>query len=165
MYRQVLAVRERLLGAEHPDTLTSLQNLGVLLRRQEKFEEAEEVYELLIQRWQHVDASSASSARLGSAWFSRARLEAAQQKWQEVLRCCERSWAFRKELHSAPRDAYNTLRLWSLAAAELGQWELARQLAEVASTQAEEIGKKEILEEAQQTLTQVDQRILPKWTT
>ncbi|KAJ3573297.1 hypothetical protein NPX13_g4754 [Xylaria arbuscula] len=39
--RQVLEERERVLGEQHPDTLTSLSSLAFTLRCEEKFEEAE----------------------------------------------------------------------------------------------------------------------------
>jgi tetratricopeptide (TPR) repeat protein len=40
MHRQALAGRKSVLGAEHPDTLTSINNLGLVLSRQGKHEEA-----------------------------------------------------------------------------------------------------------------------------
>jgi tetratricopeptide (TPR) repeat protein len=38
--RKDLAISERVLGPEHPDTLISLSNLGALLRRRGRFEDA-----------------------------------------------------------------------------------------------------------------------------
>ena len=35
---------EKVFGREHPDTLASMNNLALVLRRQEKYEEAEQVY-------------------------------------------------------------------------------------------------------------------------
>jgi hypothetical protein len=43
MGRQVLKSREKVLGPEHPDTLTSINNLAIVLRIQGKYEEAEVV--------------------------------------------------------------------------------------------------------------------------
>ena len=40
-YRAVLAIRERLLGPEHPDTLTSRNNLACVLEAQGNHAEAE----------------------------------------------------------------------------------------------------------------------------
>ena len=34
LYERALAIREKVLGAEHPDTATSLNNLAILLRAQ-----------------------------------------------------------------------------------------------------------------------------------
>jgi tetratricopeptide (TPR) repeat protein len=44
MYQQTLELRERVLGKEHPDTLTSMDNLALLLIRQGKYGEAEEIH-------------------------------------------------------------------------------------------------------------------------
>ncbi|KAF2633271.1 kinesin light chain 1 [Macroventuria anomochaeta] len=41
MHQQGLSVRERMLGPEHPDTLTSMGNLASVLDRQGKYKEAE----------------------------------------------------------------------------------------------------------------------------
>jgi Tfp pilus assembly protein PilF len=54
MHRRALEGREKVLGPEHPETITSVNNLGSMLERQSKYEEAEamhrrelEEYELL----------------------------------------------------------------------------------------------------------------------
>jgi tetratricopeptide (TPR) repeat protein len=44
LYRRALAVREKQLGAEHPDTALSLNNLAGLYHVQGKYEEAEPLY-------------------------------------------------------------------------------------------------------------------------
>ena len=44
MYRQTLELREKALGAEHPDTLTSMNNLAIVLDMQGKYEEAERMH-------------------------------------------------------------------------------------------------------------------------
>jgi hypothetical protein len=41
MEREVLAERKRVLGAEHPDTLTAAGNLADSLKRQGKYAEAD----------------------------------------------------------------------------------------------------------------------------
>jgi Tfp pilus assembly protein PilF len=43
MLRRALEGRATVLGQEHPDTLTSVNNLGLVLSRQGKYEEAEEM--------------------------------------------------------------------------------------------------------------------------
>ena len=43
MQREVLAVNERVLGAEHPDTLTTANNLALSLSDQGKYDEAEKM--------------------------------------------------------------------------------------------------------------------------
>jgi Tetratricopeptide repeat len=42
-HRQALRVRETVLGKEHPDTLTSMNNLATVLKDQGKYEQAEEM--------------------------------------------------------------------------------------------------------------------------
>ena len=40
MHRQALRGYEKVLGPEHPDTLTSVNNVGLVLERQGKYKEA-----------------------------------------------------------------------------------------------------------------------------
>ena len=42
MEREVLAERQRVMGAEHPDTLTAADNLADSLKRQGKYAEADQ---------------------------------------------------------------------------------------------------------------------------
>jgi tetratricopeptide (TPR) repeat protein len=44
MHRQTLATREKVLGHEHPNTLTSMNNLAFVLDSQGKYEEAEAMH-------------------------------------------------------------------------------------------------------------------------
>lgn len=44
MHRQALELKEKVLGAEHPDTLTSINNLILVLNSQGKYEEAEAMH-------------------------------------------------------------------------------------------------------------------------
>ncbi|KAF9769126.1 hypothetical protein IL306_013511, partial [Fusarium sp. DS 682] len=44
MHQQALGLRTEVLGAKHPDTLTSLNNLALVLSRQGKDEEAETIH-------------------------------------------------------------------------------------------------------------------------
>jgi tetratricopeptide (TPR) repeat protein len=44
LYKRALAVSEKSLGPDHPDTATSLHNLAYLYHRQEKYAEAEPLY-------------------------------------------------------------------------------------------------------------------------
>ncbi|KAK8097365.1 kinesin light chain [Apiospora sp. TS-2023a] len=44
MHRQTLALRETVLGREHPDTLSSMNNLANVLKNQGKYVEAEEMH-------------------------------------------------------------------------------------------------------------------------
>jgi Flp pilus assembly protein TadD len=44
MYKEALAVRQKVLGPEHPDNTTSLSNLAVLLQAWGKLAQAEPMY-------------------------------------------------------------------------------------------------------------------------
>ena len=44
MHRQTLELREKVLGKEHPNTLTSMNNLANVLQRMKKYEEAEQMH-------------------------------------------------------------------------------------------------------------------------
>lgn len=44
LYRQSLAIWEKVLGPDHPDVATSLNNLALLYRAQGKYVEAEPLY-------------------------------------------------------------------------------------------------------------------------
>jgi tetratricopeptide (TPR) repeat protein len=52
--RRALEARERVLGAEHPDTLSSVNNLACLLYRQGKYDEAEPLYRRALQTFERV---------------------------------------------------------------------------------------------------------------
>ncbi|KAH7394832.1 hypothetical protein BKA66DRAFT_455924 [Pyrenochaeta sp. MPI-SDFR-AT-0127] len=61
MHRRALEGREKVLGPEHPDTLTSVDNLGWMLARQGKYEEAEAMHRRALEghekvlRVEHLD--------------------------------------------------------------------------------------------------------------
>jgi hypothetical protein len=49
MYRQVLEGREKALGLDHLQTLTSASDLGLILWRQGKYEEAEAMHRRVLE--------------------------------------------------------------------------------------------------------------------
>jgi hypothetical protein len=49
MLRRALVGYEKVLGAEHPDTLTSVDHLGNVLERQGKYDEAEAMLRPLLR--------------------------------------------------------------------------------------------------------------------
>jgi tetratricopeptide (TPR) repeat protein len=49
LYQRALAARERVLGAEHPDTLVSVNNLAGLYERQGRYGEAEPLYQRALE--------------------------------------------------------------------------------------------------------------------
>jgi tetratricopeptide (TPR) repeat protein len=54
MNRQTLARKEKVLGPEHPSTLTSMNNLANVLNRQGKYEEAEAMNRQTLARYEKV---------------------------------------------------------------------------------------------------------------
>jgi hypothetical protein len=49
MHRQTLELRKKVLGPEHPDTLTSMNNLGWVLSSQGKHVEAEQIHQQTLE--------------------------------------------------------------------------------------------------------------------
>ena len=54
LFQRALAIRERVLGAEHPDTASSLNNLAILYRNQGKYEQAEPLYQRALTIYERV---------------------------------------------------------------------------------------------------------------
>ncbi|GAM43571.1 hypothetical protein TCE0_056r18491 [Talaromyces pinophilus] len=54
MYRRALEGYEKVLGHEHPNTLTSVNNLGLVLDRQGKYEEAEAMHRRALEGYEKV---------------------------------------------------------------------------------------------------------------
>ena len=71
LYQRALAIRERVLGAEHPDTARSLNNLALLYRNQGKDEQAEPLYQrALAIRERVLGAEHPDTARVSITWPS-----------------------------------------------------------------------------------------------
>ena len=49
LYKRALEIRERVLGPDHPDTATSLNNLAILYDNQGRYEEAEPLYKRALE--------------------------------------------------------------------------------------------------------------------
>ncbi len=94
-YARALEIRERKLGEEHPDTLRSLNNLGVVLRVLKRYDEAEPIYiktlELrkLILGAEHPETLS-SLNNLGVLYRNTGRPEKAELLYQAALEIRER---------------------------------------------------------------------------
>jgi hypothetical protein len=55
IYREVVQVREKVLGKEHPSRLTSMNNLALVLSNQGKYKAAEQMYYLVaLTRYKEV---------------------------------------------------------------------------------------------------------------
>ena len=71
MHRRALGGSEKVLGPEHPDTLSSVSHLGLVLSSQGEYEEAEAIYRQVLETrekvlgLEHLDTLS-SVSNLGS---------------------------------------------------------------------------------------------------
>src|SRR5437762_585064 len=74
MHRQALALKERVLGKEHPDTLTSMSNLAGVLSGQGKYEQAVELDRQVLLLRERVHALQVSL-------LLRERVHALQVSW------------------------------------------------------------------------------------
>ncbi|KAM6510860.1 hypothetical protein FSOLCH5_011305 [Fusarium solani] len=95
MSRRALEAREKVLGREHPDTLTSVGNLGLVLQYQGKYEEAEqmnrralEASEKVLGR-EHPDTLK-SLNNLGSVLGSQGKYEEAESMNRRALEAREK---------------------------------------------------------------------------
>ena len=61
MHQQVLKLRETVLGREYPKTLTNMNNTAVVIRRQGKYEEAEDMYQQELKLVEKVLGKRASN--------------------------------------------------------------------------------------------------------
>lgn len=116
-YRLSLAVRERALGPEHPDTALILNNLAVLYGEQQRYEEAEP----LIRRALTIREKILGSDHLATATSMNNLAEnyRNQGKYQEAKPLFERALAVIERVqgpeHPMTASALNNLALLSLA--------------------------------------------------
>ncbi len=88
---QVMKFRKTTLGEEHPDTLTSMNNLALLFRCQGKYEAAEPLYKETLQLRKKVlgeehPRTLTSMNNLAVLFYSQGKYEAAEPLYKETLR-------------------------------------------------------------------------------
>ncbi|KAK5674032.1 hypothetical protein LTS10_013212 [Elasticomyces elasticus] len=94
-HRQALSIREKVLGEEHPDTLTSMNNLAGVLGSQGKYEAAESMHRqaLAIREKvlgaEHPDTLM-SMNNLALVLGSQGKYEAAESMHRQALAICEK---------------------------------------------------------------------------
>jgi hypothetical protein len=95
MYRETLAVQQRVLGSEHPDTLFMANNVGISLNAQGKYDKAETIYRetLAVQqrvlRSEHPDTLNTSS-NLANALKLQGKYGEAETMYRETLAVLQR---------------------------------------------------------------------------
>jgi tetratricopeptide (TPR) repeat protein len=89
-FRDALAIREKTLGPEHPDTATSLNNLALLLRHQGEFAGVRQLFERALAIWEkalgpeHPDTLTALN-NLGCLLREQGNLKEAQPLFERAL--------------------------------------------------------------------------------
>ena len=148
MYRQALELREKVLGKEHPDTLTSMNNLAGALRGQGKYEEAEQMHRQALELTEkvlgkeHPDTLT-SMNNLAGALRGQGKYEEAEQMHRQALELTE------KVLGKEHPDTLTSMN--NLAAALYGQGKYEE--AEQMHRQALELTEKVLGKEHPNTLT------------
>ena len=95
MYRQMLELREKVLGKEHPHTLSSMNNLTLVLWRLGKYEEVEQMHRQTLKLREkvlgkeHPDTLS-SMNNLGLMLDSLGKYEEAEQMYWQTLELMEK---------------------------------------------------------------------------
>ncbi|RYO95238.1 hypothetical protein DL764_007723 [Monosporascus ibericus] len=90
MYRQTLELKKSMLDREHPDTLTSMDNLALVLYREGKYEEAERMHRQTLELKEKVLGKThpdtlASMNNIALILDSQGKFEEAEQMHREVL--------------------------------------------------------------------------------
>ena len=95
LWKQALTVNERVLGAEHPDTLSSLNNLALLYAEQGKYELAEPLYQRALASYERVLGAEhpntlSSLNNLAGLYHNQGKYELAEPLYQRALATRER---------------------------------------------------------------------------
>ncbi|NES21187.1 MAG: CHAT domain-containing protein [Symploca sp. SIO3E6] len=92
---KALAIRQRILGQEHPDVATSLNNLAALYESQGRYEEAEPLYRQALEMRrrilepEHPDVAT-SLNNLAALYESQGRYEEAEPLYRQALQMYQR---------------------------------------------------------------------------
>ncbi|GHO62320.1 hypothetical protein KSC_012120 [Ktedonobacter sp. SOSP1-52] len=92
--KQALTISTRVLGPEHPDTATSLNNLASLYEHQGKYEQAEPLYQRALTIWEQVlgpehPQTATGLNNLAGLYASQGKYEQAKPLFQRALAICE----------------------------------------------------------------------------
>jgi tetratricopeptide (TPR) repeat protein len=127
MFRKILAVRERVLGDAHPDSLATQNEIAWMLGKQGRSEEAEELYRQVLPMRRKVLGDThpdTLATRRAAAWMlaERGGFEEAEKQYRQVLEVSERVLG---RTHPATLDTRSAV-AWMLA--ERGRFEEAEEL-------------------------------------
>ncbi|MGB7445248.1 MAG: tetratricopeptide repeat protein, partial [Coleofasciculaceae cyanobacterium] len=106
-----LAIRKKVLGSEHPDVATSLNNLAYLYESQGRYEQAEPLYHQALEMYQrllgqeHPDVAT-SLNNLAALYQSQGRYEQAEPLYRQALEINQRLLG---QEHPSVADGLNNL--------------------------------------------------------
>jgi tetratricopeptide (TPR) repeat protein len=96
LHQRALAIRERVLGPEHPDTATSLNNLAALYDNQGKYEQAKPLYQRALVIRERVLGPEHPDTALSLYWLAyfytnQGKYEQAEPLYQRALEIYEKT--------------------------------------------------------------------------
>ena len=96
LYERVIAIREKVLGPDHPDTATSLSNLAVLYKKQGAYTQAQPLYQRALTIWQRALGPIHPWTAIGLN--NLAKLYRAQGAYAQALPLYQRALAIRERV-------------------------------------------------------------------
>ncbi|KAI1275681.1 kinesin light chain 1, partial [Xylaria sp. FL0933] len=141
IYRRVLGAEERVLGKDHPNTLTTLHNLALALWGQGEYEEAEKFYRQVMEAQERVLGKEHPSTlttlhNLALALFDQGEYEEAERIYRRVVEAQERV------LGKEHPSTLATLHDLALALLDQGEYEEAEKIyRRVVEAQERVLGK------------------------
>jgi tetratricopeptide (TPR) repeat protein len=148
LFVQVVETRKRVLGEEHPDTLTSIANLASTYRNQGRWKEAEELEVQVMETRkrvlgeEHLDTLS-SMANLASTYKNQGRWKEAEELFVQVMKTRKRV------LGEEHPDTLSSIANLASTYRSQGRWKEAEEL----EVQVMETSKRVLREEHLDTLT------------
>ncbi|KAF1813614.1 HET-domain-containing protein [Eremomyces bilateralis CBS 781.70] len=139
-FTQVLEMKKRLLGLEHPDTLTSMANLASTYRNQGRWDAAEELeVQVMETRKKKLGADHphtlSSMANLASTYWNQGRWDAAEELEVQVME------TRKKKLGADHPDTLSSLANLASTYWKQGRWDAAEELdAQVMETRRKKLG-------------------------
>jgi tetratricopeptide (TPR) repeat protein len=151
MQRRALEMMEKVLGQEHPDTLSSMNSLAVVLRRQGKYEEAERMHRRALELRERVlgqehKSTLRSMNNLAVALHSQGKYEEAERMHRRALELRE------KVLGQEHPDTQRSMNDLAVVLESQGKYEEAEQM----HRRALELREKVLGQEHPDTLSSMD---------
>ena len=150
LFKQVMEMKKRGLGEEHPDTLTSIVNLASTYRKQGRWKVAEELFEQVIEMRKRVlgekhPETLTSMAYLASTYWDQGRWKEAEELEVQVMKMRKR--VLGEEHPETLTDMANLASTYR----DQGRWKEAEEL----KVQVMEMRKRVLGEEHPETLTSI----------